>query len=307
MSALGVWHAVWDGYFADPFVLKTPKGFFAFGTDGPDDIAFRRFGLKFPVLFSADLTSWEFVGGALTPEPSEATAAHWAPEVAFADGQYVMFYSSGGPNGEDHAIQMAVSPEPQGPFEVLERSLLPSLGFSIDGHPFLDPLSGKRFLYFARDYLSGPIGTGLAVVTMRDDFLAPIGNPKAILRASAEWQIFERNRFWYGKTWRKWHTCEGPAVLFRDDQYWLFYSGGNWQDEGYGIGLARSNAPLGPFAEIKHRVLTGFKGPGHCSFFTDASDNSLVAFHAWNAEGDKRQMYLARIDWKGGLPQFVPL
>src|SRR4051794_9165146 len=78
---------VYDGYFADPFVLRARSGYWAYGTGhGPEPD-----GRQFPVLHSQDLVSWRYVGGALPPLPpvaGEPFTAYWAPEVAERHGKF---------------------------------------------------------------------------------------------------------------------------------------------------------------------------------------------------------------------------
>src|SRR6185503_1132605 len=84
---------VYDGYFADPFVLKTRGMYYAYGTGhGPE-----RDGRQFPVLRSRDLANWGYVGGALPalpPGDGKPFTAYWAPEVAERDGVYYLYYSA---------------------------------------------------------------------------------------------------------------------------------------------------------------------------------------------------------------------
>ena len=293
---------------ADPFVLRTASGYYAYGTDAPEEVAFQRYRRHFPVLFSSDLNSWVFVGGAVV---SDSQDSFWAPEVAEQDGRFYLYYSSGGAQGEDHGVRLAVADQPEGPYYPVPEPPFPSLDFSIDASPFRDPLTGDWFLFFARDFLSSPAGTGLAVARLGPDML-PVGREKTLLRASRDWQIYERNRFWYGKTWDRWYTLEGPSVILHDGKYFLFYSGGNWQGEGYGVNYAWADSPLGPYhafegngAGLLRSGMGGLHGPGHCSIFVDANGIERIAFHAWDEELEKRQMHIAKLAWRKGKPFVV--
>src|ERR1044072_8691819 len=93
---------VWDGYFADPDVIRADSGYFAYGTDGPGQPTLAHFGRVFPVLRSSDFASWELVGGALEPPPLQAGQHFWAPEVAEHEGRSYMYYSAGGEGGQHH-------------------------------------------------------------------------------------------------------------------------------------------------------------------------------------------------------------
>ena len=302
------WTAAWDGYFADPFVLPTREGYYAFGTDGPEDAAYRQFGQKFPVLFSRDLSEWSQIGAALEVSGAQAHSAFWAPAVAEVGGRFVMFYSEGRPQGEGHRLRVATSSNPEGPYVPEGDALMPSLAFSIDAHPFRDPASGKWYLFFARDFLNAPVGTGLAVAGLSPDLKRVVTKPKTILRGGENWHVYERDRTWYGKRWRRWHTCEGPSVAYREGRWWLLYSGGNWQGEGYGVAVAVASAPTGPYAPLEGHLLAtrrGPRGPGHCCTFDDDEGAPWIAFHAWDAQLAKRQMFIRRMAWTSDGPQVL--
>jgi predicted GH43/DUF377 family glycosyl hydrolase len=78
---------VWDGYLADPQVLKTGGEYYAYGT-GPG-----HKGRQFPVLHSKDFANWEFVGNALETLADAKVKAYWAPEVAEKDGKFYLYYA----------------------------------------------------------------------------------------------------------------------------------------------------------------------------------------------------------------------
>src|ERR1700734_2626687 len=96
---------VWPHYFADPFVLRTNEGYFAYGT-GPADAGEKQF----PVLKSNDLVHWESLGHALQPLRDQKAFAYWAPEVAEHAGRFYMFYSATtSSSDEHHRLRVAVS------------------------------------------------------------------------------------------------------------------------------------------------------------------------------------------------------
>jgi beta-xylosidase len=82
--------------FADPMVLKFNGRYYAYGTP-------KSGGL--PVLRSTDLTNWEQAGEVLAPP--DAGLAHWAPEVAYDNGRFFLYYSTGGHEGENQQLRIA--------------------------------------------------------------------------------------------------------------------------------------------------------------------------------------------------------
>ncbi|RYG63624.1 hypothetical protein EON80_20885 [bacterium] len=195
---------VWDDYCADPFVLKHDDLYYCYGTSGSHEQPGLN-GRKFILLRSKDLVNWEQIGGALIPAKGNENGAHWAPEVAYANGKFWMYYSASqsGDDGDQH-LRVAFASTPEGPFEDLGE-MLPDEGFCIDPSPFQDPQSGKWYLYFCKDYFDGRVGSGTAVVELADDMQTTVGDLIPLVRADSDWQIYERNRFHMGQQWEAWH------------------------------------------------------------------------------------------------------
>lgn len=150
---------VWDGYFADPFVLPVAAGYLAFGTGPTAD------GRVLPMLRSTDLVTWTPVGGALEPLPTEWGTDYWAPEVVAEGGRHWLYYSVG--QGErGHQLRVAVADDPSGPYRDCGVNLTPHERFAIDPHPFRDS-DGTWYLFYARDVLDADrVGTHLAVAEL---------------------------------------------------------------------------------------------------------------------------------------------
>lgn len=296
---------VYPNYFADPFVLKVGEEYWAYGT-GPAD----EKGWQFPVLRSRDLAQWEYVGHALQPA---TPFFHWAPEVAHHQGRFYLYYSASDvQSDEGHRLRVAISETPAGPFKDSGNLLIPDSGFSIDAHPFRDPVSGKWFLFYAADFTEDqPYGTGLAVAELNDDLVRVKVKSRVVLRASCPWQIYERDRDYKGRVWKAWNCLEGPFVLFREGKYYCLYSGGAWHTENYGVGFAVADHPLGPwrddFAERGPVVLRATKevpGPGHASVTAGLGDRSLVlVYHAWNVERTMRRLCIDPLRWTEDGPK----
>ena len=270
-----------EAYFADPFVLKYEGRYYAYGTGGMVD------GRAFAVLTSADLREWQACGGALEPI-SDEPRDYWAPEVAYAGGQFYMYYSVGiGDQG--HHLRVAVADGPAGPFRDLGLNLTPDEPFAIDPHPF-QASSGEWFLYFARDDLGGERpGTVLCVAPLHG--MTRLGEVRTVTVNMLG--VVD--------------SLEGAFVLERGGQFHLLYSGGAWTGEGYGVGHAVADHPLGPFHEPQQaatvlRSGAGLTGPGHASV-TQRGDEDILVFHAWNPEHTKRQLHAAPLDWSGGVPR----
>lgn len=284
---------VWSGYLADPFVLRVGGEYFAYGTGSDVGNGRQADGRVFPVLHSTDLVNWTALGGALEPLPGGQATAYWAPEVAARDGMFFMYYAA------DMRLRVATAAHPAGPFRDLGRDFFPREPFSIDASPFRDPRDGQWYLFFAKDYFDERVGTGTAVVPLADDMVTPLEEPRVVVRASSDWQIFQRNRRWYDREWTAWHTVEGPFVIEHEGRYYCLYSGGCWETPEYGVSYAVADHPLGPWcdewSESGPVVLRGVPGkvlgPGHNSLVVGPDDASLfIVYHAWDPERTARRM-----------------
>ncbi len=294
---------VFEGYFADPFVLRLDDGsYVAYGSSGSPATGAR----VFEALVSDDLLSWWSCGPVLNRLDASDGDEYWAPEVIQGDGAYWMYFSVGhGIAG--HHIRVARSESPLGPFDDQGISLTPGETFAIDAHPFVDA-DGGRYLYFARDVLDSPRpGTHLAVVPLAS-WTAGAADPVEVLAPDADWQIYARDREMYGARF-DWHTLEGPSVVRRRGRYWLTYSGGAWTGPGYAVSWAVADSPLGPWKPAPTgrpallRSTAELIGPGHSSLTTTPAGDDAIAFHAWDEERTRRRMHVHRISFKPEGPR----
>jgi GH43 family beta-xylosidase len=293
---------VYGDYMADPFVLAHAGSYYAYGT-APD----RFDGRIFRVLHSTDLVHWQMLGGALEPIGAEA---YWAPEVAYADGIFYMYYSAGGPDGTGHQLRVATSASPAGPFIDSGQVLVPDAPFSIDPHPFQDS-DGQWYLYYACDFLTlSPehrVGTGIVVDRMTS-MTSLAGSPSVVVRPSHDWHLFALQRTIYGQVF-DWYTNEGPAVLKHDGRFYCFFSGGAWERQNYGVSYVAADHPLGPYhahaggEPVFRTVPDQVIGPGHNSFVTlPETGEEFIVYHAWDAGMTARLMRIDRVTWDQGTP-----
>ncbi len=296
-------------YFADPFALKHDDWYYAYGTSGAESD-----NSAFPVTRSRDLTSWEPLGTALQVEAQFCGGAHWAPEVAFREGVFWMYYSAAPATANrdndaddaNHRLRVARADNPVGPFRDCGVYVAPDEKFSIDAHPFRDPQTGDWYLFFAKDFFDERVGTAIVVARLGDDMTSLASEVQTAVRPSGDWQIYERDRFIYGKTWDAWHTVEGPFVVFREGLYYCFYSGGAWHGDDYGVSYAVAAHPLGPWENAPQDdpvVLRGVPGkvigPGHNSVVVGPDDQTLFCvYHAWDAAKTARRLCIDPLVWE---------
>jgi GH43 family beta-xylosidase len=302
MSGRTYTNPVHDGYLGDPFVLKHNGEYYAYGTVPLGDVSV-------PVLHSRDLVDWRHLGTALALR-GDAFETLWAPEVAYDNGTFYMYYSAGGEEGQGHQLRVATASHPAGPFEDSGTVLTPEDPFAIDAHPFRDD-DGGWYLYYCRDFLEpdggGRVGTGI-VVDRLVDMTRLAGERRTVVRPHADWQLYERQREWYGRVW-DWYTVEGASVRKRDGRYYCLYSGGAWREPNYGVSYVVAEHPTGPYfneAEGPGLLRTSpgrVIGPGHASVVL-APDNlrEYLVYHAWDPGHTGRQMRIDPLTWSDAGP-----
>lgn len=305
---------VYTGSMPDPGVMLHEGVYYAFGTTGGDRKADGRI---FTLLRSTDLVHWEELGGALTPPSPDARYQYWAPEAAFHDGTFYLYYAMGGVEEEKFALRVATSTRPEGPYTDTGTPLTDCTGnrFTIDPHPFRD-VDGQWYLFYARNYpnTEGGFlpGTGLAVDRLVG-MTKLAGECRTVLRARYPWTLYEAHRRMnvYDQTF-DWNTIEAPFVRRHNGKYYCFYSGANWQTPRYGVDYAVADHVMGPYrgqgreARVLHGVPGHVRGPGHHSIVTGPDRRDWIVYHAWDEKLTVRQLCIDPLLWTPSGPRCHP-
>lgn len=80
------------------------------------------------------------------------------------------------------------------------------------------------------------------------------------------------------------HLIEGSWVTAQQGRYYLFYSGNDFSTPDYGIGVAVSDDPLGPYRKMPEPLLqttADWWGPGHPSVAAGPDGVPRLFFHAF--------------------------
>lgn len=306
---------VYSEYFADPFVWHYQGLYYAIGT-GPAEAAGQvdRTARVFPLLRSQDLVHWQEMGHALVRPDATLGDNFWAPEVAYWEGTFYLYYSVGH-GDQNHHLRVARSAHPLGPYEDVGQPLtdLKTCAFAIDPSPFQDD-DGQWYLFYAQDFLETDqeVRAGTALVVDRLQSMTQLaGSPVVVLRARHDWQRFLADRPMYGEIY-DWHTLEGPCARKQGDRYYCFYSGGRWETDRYGVDYGVATHVLGPYSDIGNeagpRVLRSqpgvMLGPGHNSIVRgpDGQTDYLV-YHAWDPAMTARRMCMDELVWSPSGPR----
>ena len=299
-----------DRDFPDPAVIHAQDGFYyAYGTQTLRD----GHWLNIQVARSADLIHWDFPGDALPgkPEWARTTQDFWAPSVIYDGSTYFMYYSAtpdGCSEGPDHALAVATSNSPEGPFVDVGKPLLAGKGFhNIDPMAYDDPVTGKHLLYWGSGF------EPIKVQELAPDRMsfAPGTHPVDLIWPNGKNGAFPR-------------LVEASWVIRHDGFYYLFYSGDNCcgPDAEYGVMVARSESAMGPFETLEQargvpHSLMLFKSerwlaPGHNCIVTDQAGQVWILYHAIDVDrprqtqedeiNSRRILLIDRIEWRHGWP-----
>jgi beta-xylosidase len=287
---------VYNSNFADPMMIGDPDGgYVAVATNGD--------GGNVQTLTSPDLTTWEPGADALPQLPKwSAPGKVWAPEIARrADGRYVLYYTTRGPNPNIQCIGAAVGSSPKGPFVDDSKKPLvcqPNEGGSIDASPFT-AADGSRYLYWKND--GNALGVDTFIYGQRLDATGTKlqGEPK---------KLFQQDLPWEGT------LVEAPFGWEVDGRFHLFYSANDFGSDSYAVGDAVAKDPLGPFTKAGDPILVSndvAAGPGHCSLI-EKDGKVWMVYHAWSPEAigedvPGRTMWLSEVTFNpDGTVAVVP-
>lgn len=294
-------------YFADPFVWREGRDYFAIGTGQADASGSARSAsgpTVFPLLRSPDLVDWTPSGHALVRPDPQFGDTFWVPEVAHSGGLWYLYYSVGHGDRQHH-LRVASSENPLGPYvDVIALTSPGEVPFAIDPHPFQDA-DGRWYLFHARDFLDvvddrgRDVRAGTALVASPLHGMIALGeDTRVVARARCDWQRFAAERPMYGEL-RDWHTLEGPCVVVRGGKYYCLYSGGCWESGSYGVDYVSADSVLDRWSddgvESGPRVLRSVPGrvpgPGHCSVVAGPdAGTTYLCYHAWDVAMTARRL-----------------
>jgi arabinan endo-1,5-alpha-L-arabinosidase len=262
-----------------------------------------------PMFSSMDLIHWTYRGDAFPTKPSWVSGFLWAPEIAYRNGQYRLYYAASDTSlpGGGSAIGVATSSSPTGPWTDTGQPVVEPQGPVGSRRWIFDPevltANGTDYIYF------GSYFGGVAVRKLAADGLST--DP------ASQTQVAIDNRY------------EGTNIVVHDGWYYLLASATNCCNgplTGYSVFAGRSHSPLGPFVDRDGvSLLAGrvggtpvlsqngnrWVGAGHNTVITDYSGQQWMVYHAvvrndpyyaGNVGYTKRPALIDPLDWQQGWP-----
>ncbi|NJY62120.1 family 43 glycosylhydrolase [Salinimicrobium sp. CDJ15-81-2] len=282
---------VLQGDFADPSVVRVGNDYWATATSS-------EWAPLYPILHSTDLQNWEIVDHVFPDGLPEWSEAHyWAPEIAYDNGEYYIYYTAKKKDGP-LCVGVASSDNPKGPYKDHGPIVCQEAG-AIDGFQIRDD-QGKLFLIWKEDGNSRGEPTPMWGQEMNEARTELLGERFELFRNDPE-------------TWEG-NLVEGAYLLKKDGYYYTFYSGDACCGRGctYGIGVARAKNLQGPWEKYQDNPLKreneDWKCAGHGSMVQSADGRYFFLYHAYSKDGfvyTGRQGLLDEIIWgEDGWPEF---
>lgn len=235
---------VLPGFHADPEVLYSEKKnrYYIYSTtDGLEGWG----GWYFTVFSSNDLKKWRNQGIMLDTHSEQvpwAAGNAWAPSVIEKkEGdsyRYYFYYSARPLDGGGKQIGVAVADRPEGPFKDLGHPIITASpigrGQQIDVDVFMDPATGKYYLYWGNGYMAG--------AELNDDMTSIKEETVTVLTPK-------------GGTLEDYAYREGTHVFYRNGTYYFTWSVDDTGSPNYHVAYGTAKSPLGPIRVAKQPVV----------------------------------------------------
>ncbi|BDI28445.1 hypothetical protein CCAX7_004960 [Capsulimonas corticalis] len=259
------------GDYPDPTIIRVGQDYYLTHSA-------NSFAPALLIWHSTDLKNWTPLAHALTEYDGDV----WAPDLAYHQGKFYIYYTT---SGKNHVI---VADDIRGPWSEPVDLNVPHID---PGHHALP--DGRRFLHLSGGHQIELTADGLATKgEMRKIYNGwPIPFPTQI-EGMAE---------------------ESPKAFFRDGWYYLITAQGGTAGPatGHMVVAARSRRHDGPYENAPHNPLirTGHRrerwwSRGHATLIEDAVGDWWIVYHAYERGYVSlgRHTMLQRVEWRDGWP-----
>lgn len=279
--------------------------------DGSRYYLFRT-GSGIPGKWSTDLRTWNYAGQVFPSGPPSwvtnavpgfANNTFWAPDIAYFNGKYHLYYSASSWGSIDSAIGLVTSPSLSSPAwvdqgKVVQSDATAGVGTDTTTINCIDPsvlvdTNGSVWLSFG-SYFDGIVVTQIDPATGKR---LP-GSP--LTRVASSSSSFLRN------------STEASYLYQRGGYYYLFINYGSCCsgiDSTYNIRVGRSTSVTGPYLDRNNVSLLGgggtvfletsgkYIGPGHAGIFAENGTNWFTYHYYDGNDNGTAKLGLAQLYW----------
>jgi beta-xylosidase len=276
---------VLDCDFPDPGALRFRDTWYAYASN---PYFGDRMGTNVQVAASPDLRTWAHLGDALPALPPWAVPGDtWAPHaIVAADGTILLYFAARLRASGRHALGVAASPDPRGPFVPDPEPLVTHAHGAIDPYVFTDR-DGIRYLLWKNDGNACNAASWISLQRLAPDGRAVVGDPHPLITNDQPWEA---------------GVVEAPTLCRHGGRYHLLYSAHCYMNDCYKVGHAEAAALLGPYRKATTPLLAsgGVRiGPGGQDVI-EANGRHWLLSHGWDPALRYRRMYLDELYLEAG-------
>lgn len=226
----------------------------------PDSVDMPRFCMPWYHVFSFENGStWKDHGRVLdqneVPWGEKNSYGMWAPDCIEKDDKYYYYFPAKPEDGSSfRRIGVGVSDQPAGPFK-WEKSYIKGVS-GIDPGLFLDD-DNKAYLFYGG-------GETLFVAPLKDNMKEIAAEPIVVQNLPAGYK-------------------EGPFTFKRDSIYYFTFAH-VFADEGYTIGYATSDKPMGPFT-YRGKIMDNISNGTNHHSVVEYKGDWILFYHHWDVSG----------------------
>ena len=178
---------------------------------------------------------------------------------------------------------------------------------SIDFHPYTDPVTGNKYLYF----VSSQKGTFCIFGVKMKTWLIPDWDTFNLMAAAGYYNTSDFKSGYDNKpTYETNDVNEGPAVTYHNGKYYMTMSNGDYNNSTYSLIQAVSDSPLGPWRKltadenglVMSSQLQGSEDVSSCGHngFVQIGDELYIVYHkhkSFNIGGSDRIAAIDKVKW----------
>ena len=240
---------------------------------------------------------------------AEPGGAIWAPGIARFGDRYFMYYTASRRGSGQKCIGRATANGARGPFVSQGEFACPPGGrWAIDANPFVS--GGALYVAYRDDAIASGAETGISVARTDSEGRADWATRKDVLKSTdISWDTTAIS----GTT----HVIENPSMFNSEGEWYVAYSGNNWDSPRYATGIASCGSnplPESRCTPVRNGVakpyfgFTGVEGlgpyrglpanhqgPGGMDVFAAADGTLRAVWHWWNPLNAQRYVAIGRL------------